>query len=283
MDSKCFHSRRQPARGFTLVELMVAIVLGLLVMLLMVQLFSGTKQSYLVQEGLMRVQEGGRVAIELVARDVRKAGFRVPVWNEPKAGYSPLTAGSVEGADGGNDTLQFMYQDSTDCNGVLNVTIDPETAEPAALYKRMTVYVDGDQNLRWSCEYGQSPSSLVAQFTDQNIIGDVDSFQILYGVDTDFPPDFSINTWTTADNITPQNSVCLQSQNLCETDNLINTIQNGIPLALQIALLIASPEPADSGADQQTFDVLNTTFTAPGDHKLRKLYTSTITLRNVTL
>jgi type II secretory pathway pseudopilin PulG len=283
MNSRCKQLCKPGNGGFTLVELMVAIALAFVVLLLMIQLFSGTKQSYLFQEGLMRVQEDGRVAIELIARDVRKAGFRVPVWNEPKAGYSPLTAGSLEGGNDSNDTLQFMYQDSLDCTGVLNTAIDPETSEPAALYKRMTISVDGNQDLRWTCEYGDSPASFVTQFSNQTIIGDVESFQILYGVDTDFPPDFSINTWTTANNITPQNSVCLQSQNLCETGNLLNTIQDGIPLALRIALLIASPEPADHEKDEQSFEVLNTTVAAADDHKLRKLFTSTITLRNVTL
>jgi type IV pilus assembly protein PilW len=283
MTAITFRASRLGYRGFTLVELLVAMVLGLLVILLMTQMFSGTKQSNLLQEGLNRVQEDGRIAMELVARDVHKAGFRVPVWNEPRAGYSPLTAGSVDGADSANDTLQYMYQDSSDCNGVVNATIDPETAEPAALYKRLTLSVDGDQNLNWVCEYGDDPASLQTQVSGQTIIGGVESFQVLYGVDTDFPPDFSINTWTTADQITPQNSVCLQSQNLCESGNLLNTMQSGIPIALRIGLLLVSPEAADSDTDLEPITVLNTVFVPADDHRLRKYFTSTITIRNLTL
>lgn len=105
----------------------------------------------------------------------------------------------------------MMYEDNIDCLGVLNTSsIDPETGEPEMLYKRVTFAVDDTQNLLWTCEYGNSPGELTAQYSNQNIIGGVESFQVLYGVDTDFPPDFSVNSWTNATNIDPESTVCLQ-------------------------------------------------------------------------
>ncbi len=270
-------------RGFTLVELLVAMALGILITLIVIQLFAGTKQTYRLQEGLTRVQENGRIAMHIIADEVRKTGFRVPVWNEPLTGYYPLTGGSIDGDAGASDTLQMMYQDSIDCVGVVNTTIDPETAEPTALYKRMTFSVDNQQNLRRTCEYGASPTVLTVQYTNQNIIEGVESFQVLYGVDTDFPPNFSVNNWTTAANITPQSTVCLQSEYLCEAESLLNTMQAGVPVAMKIALLIASPENAEADEDQQSFNVLDVTVAAAGDHKMRKLFTSTVTIRNLTL
>ncbi len=219
----------------------------------------------------------------LVAEEMRKAGFRSPVWNEPLSGYYPLTAGSVDGGGSANDVLQIMYEDGSDCLGTVNATIDPETGEPAAFYKRMTFSVDNSQNLRRTCEYGASPSALAAQYSNQNIIDGVESFQVLYGVDTDFPPDFSVNSWTTAANITPQSTVCLQSQYLCESESLLNTMQAGVPVAIQIGLLIASPENAEAVEDQQSFNVLDVNVAATEDHKMRKLFTSTVTIRNLTL
>lgn len=65
-------SRRQ--LGLTLVELMVALVLGLVVIGAVVNLFLTNRQTYRTTENLARMQENLRFAFELMARDVREAG-----------------------------------------------------------------------------------------------------------------------------------------------------------------------------------------------------------------
>lgn len=276
-------TRRYTERGFTLIELMVALTVGLLLLLMTVQIFSAIRAGQLLQGGLASVQEDGRIALSLVAREVRKAGYRPIVWNEPLAGYHPVTANSTNGASNGNDTLQIMYMDGRDCTGTLNTAIDPETSEAKPLYKQVTLSVDGNANLRWTCEYGQSPTSLATQINNQVIIDGVDSFQILYGVDTDLPPDMSVNEWVTADAISPENSVCLQSQFRCEAEGLLGSIANGIPISIQIGLLVSSPEGVGVTQDDQTFTVLDVAVPAANDYLIRKLYTTTITLRNLTI
>src|SRR5690606_32658137 len=57
------------------VELMVAMALGLLVSLGVMQVFDSNRISYRTQEALSRVQESGRIAISLLSREVRMAGF----------------------------------------------------------------------------------------------------------------------------------------------------------------------------------------------------------------
>lgn len=60
-------------RGVTLVELMVALVLGLVVSGAALALFMTNKQVYMASENLDRVQETSRTAFELMARDIREA------------------------------------------------------------------------------------------------------------------------------------------------------------------------------------------------------------------
>jgi type IV pilus assembly protein PilW len=62
-------------RGMTLVELMVAMVLGLIFIGGAVSLTLANRRSYSTNEGLSQVQEGGRTAFELLARDIRQAGI----------------------------------------------------------------------------------------------------------------------------------------------------------------------------------------------------------------
>ncbi len=61
--------------GFTLVELMVALVVGLMVMLGVGQLFVQSKRTAAVQEELARLQEGGRYALQLLRQDIQRAGY----------------------------------------------------------------------------------------------------------------------------------------------------------------------------------------------------------------
>lgn len=61
--------------GFTLVELMVAITIGLIILAAVIRLFATSRATYTLQEGLARVQESGRFAVEFLAQDIRMAGY----------------------------------------------------------------------------------------------------------------------------------------------------------------------------------------------------------------
>ncbi|NGY06281.1 PilW family protein [Solimonas terrae] len=62
-------------RGFSLIELMIAMVLGLVVIGGATSVFLSNKQSYRSNQALGQVQENARIAFELIARDVRQAGL----------------------------------------------------------------------------------------------------------------------------------------------------------------------------------------------------------------
>ena len=63
------------ARGFTLVELMVAMTIGLIILAAVAQIFVTSRGTYTLEEGLARVQENGRFAINFVSEDIRMAGY----------------------------------------------------------------------------------------------------------------------------------------------------------------------------------------------------------------
>ena len=62
-------------RGVTLVELMIAMVISTIVLLGVATVYSSTKRSYKVQEEMARLQENARYAFNVMARDIRGAGF----------------------------------------------------------------------------------------------------------------------------------------------------------------------------------------------------------------
>ena len=75
--SKHFMNRRrftQRAHGFTLIEMMVAMLLGLIVIGGVISVFLAGQQTYRTNEALSDVENGSRTAFELLARDLRNAG-----------------------------------------------------------------------------------------------------------------------------------------------------------------------------------------------------------------
>jgi len=105
--------------GFTLVELLVGMVVGLFLMAVVVQLFLSNKQAYRLQEQLARAQENGRFALEFISRDLRQADFWGCAqpgtvqnlldadgdasdngWDEAGSGFELMEAGNLLGIKG---------------------------------------------------------------------------------------------------------------------------------------------------------------------------------------
>jgi type IV pilus assembly protein PilW len=63
-------------RGFSLVEVMIAMTIGLVVTTLVATIFASSSATYKVADTQSALQETGRVALENIDRDVQMAGFR---------------------------------------------------------------------------------------------------------------------------------------------------------------------------------------------------------------
>lgn len=99
--SRC---RRRKAGGFSLIEIMVSLTIGLIIMLAVVQVFSNSKQTYRLNEGMARIQENGRLAMEFVRREVRQAGGmgcikNVAVFNNLNGGSAYSFSQGIQGFD----------------------------------------------------------------------------------------------------------------------------------------------------------------------------------------
>ncbi|KFX71635.1 hypothetical protein TMS3_0106840 [Pseudomonas taeanensis MS-3] len=127
MNRYSFNRRRN--HGLSLVELMIALLVGLLLSAAVLQIFISSKNTYRMQESMARLQENGRFAVSYMANDIRMAGYmgcgnidRIPVNNIGQAddgglavasfdsntiivGSDNVVSGNVWGAAPGTDTL----------------------------------------------------------------------------------------------------------------------------------------------------------------------------------
>jgi type IV pilus assembly protein PilW len=103
------------ARGFSLVELMIALALGLFLTGVAVNVVVNSRQIFRTTENLSRMQENARSAFELMARDIRSAGGNpcgtpmvVNVLNNPaNLWWANWAAGSVIGYENGAAPLGY--------------------------------------------------------------------------------------------------------------------------------------------------------------------------------
>lgn len=65
---------RRVQSGVSLIELMIALVIGTLLILGAIQVFAASRSAYMISEGIARVQENGRFALDFLQRDIRMAG-----------------------------------------------------------------------------------------------------------------------------------------------------------------------------------------------------------------
>lgn len=75
MHGRSRSSMRGGAGGFSLMELMIAMTLGLLLLSGVVGVFMSSRTTYETTDRLSRIQESGRFALETLARDLRAAGY----------------------------------------------------------------------------------------------------------------------------------------------------------------------------------------------------------------
>lgn len=65
---------RKHVQGLSLIELMIALLIGLILLMGLIQVFGASRTAYQLSEGLARVQENGRFAMDYLQRDIRMAG-----------------------------------------------------------------------------------------------------------------------------------------------------------------------------------------------------------------
>lgn len=106
---------RQHLRGFGLVELMVALALGLFLVGGAISVFITNQQAYRTTEQLSRMQESGRTSVELMARQLREAGGS-PCGRNIPTGNTILNPGTYWWANWGDGIRG--YDDDVDADGV---------------------------------------------------------------------------------------------------------------------------------------------------------------------
>jgi type IV pilus assembly protein PilW len=143
--------------GFTLVELMVAMAIGVTLVLGTATIFDAFLRSSRFQQAVSAQTDSGRYALDRLTREIRMSGYRDQAWLRPPLANAMV----VEDGGTGPDAITVRYEGAVDCAG--NATVGP-----AFLVSNRFDVNNG--NLRCNNEV---------------LVLGVEDFQILLGEDTD--------------------------------------------------------------------------------------------------
>lgn len=239
--------------GFTLVELLVGMTIGLFLLGGVIALFIGTKQSYSATEAASRLQENGRYAIEVLSREIRKAGFRPIVCFSTNAPTE-----SIKGWNADKDSVRISYMLPDDCTKICQTTY------------YIADGVTGDPGLRQQTN-ADCPSPNTN--TNQELIEGVCDMQILYGRDEN--NDGRIDSYSEAKTTWSQsdwNQILALKIDLLlpSTDNNLTDAPMALPFKKNADT--SSACNAKAGKDINTF--------VATDKRLYRMFSTTIALRN---
>ena len=334
--------------GMTLIEIMIALLIGAFLLGGVLQIFVSSKQTYRMQEGLSRLQENSRYALEMLNKDLRLSGYQgcksiseltptnsaggaLPIIapipaaiiigyngspaSPPNNTWSPALPATLSGLPNpaitsGTDVITILYGES--CGGYLSSDMANATADVQIFASNTCAVSANDLLLISDCSTADlfradanSTTTTIKHTTSTlpnacaappcykttaevfayreysyfirtgasgepslwrldntkatggnnpvEMIEGIENLQILYGVDTD--ADGTANYYETANNVNMSNVVSIRFTLLARTsDNL--------------------------AAQTLNYDYNGSTGINPGDQRIRRVFTTTIAVRN---
>jgi len=245
----------QRDEGMTLIELIIVIALSAFLILGLVQIASAASSSTRLQRNQAQIQEHARLAVNTLTDVIRQTGFTPQPWSEqyPSLG---LAENSLDNVSAISDRLAVRSWSDLNCFNNLNP--EKDSSGNASFYIREFVFdLNSDNGLTQQCRFGPSLTKLTTQVRRQGFIQGVESFQVLYGRDSDL--DGNIETWVKA-------GQWIDSLNI---------------LGVKIGLLLVSQD-AVSEKEPKNHVVLDSTLSSRADGKLRRMIQFTVAIKGRT-
>ena len=246
---------RTVSRGFTLVELMVAVTISLLLTLVIAQLFLGSRRTYATTDDISRMQENTRYAQGLLIRNIHLASYK----SQPNSVTGNVFSGvnvalaATDGAGTASDTLTLRYQGSGNGTGAPDGTIldclGNRIDAGAMAVNTFSIAVGANGSNALFCSTGGAAVEIVP---------DVVNMQLVFGEDTN--ADLTADRYVALPNVSNLNNV----------------------VSVRVALLFQTPGLAAATQDIKTYALNDVVLGPYNDLRIRRAVTTTINLRNRT-
>ena len=257
-------------KGLSIIELLVAMVIGLILLLGVSQVFLSSRQTFATNDAMTKLQENGRFALEFIAATARQAGYLSPGSSEGMPfPVEPINCGkaatvcSLNGAGNLPDRVSFSAEPAVVIDGSLRDCAGSAVPANKVVINSYFIIPPDVNNPHSSlgCSsfvIGDGPRSV-----NQRLIDGIESLQVLYGIASNADP-FSVGSFISADRV--------------EAQNKWKDV-----LAVRIAVLANSLDPVSPPPVQRNYYLLDAPPITPaaGDQLSRQIFTTTVQLKNI--
>ncbi len=157
-------------RGVTLIELLAALVIASFIMAGIYKVVISHGKAYNIQEQVVEVQQGIRIAIDQMVSDIRMAGYDNDNSTSKIVIDPPVTPGSTQ------LSINYEYDDTTE--------------------HTVTYRLDGGQLVK---QVTVTKDTGVSNTSEEILLDGVDGLSITYGMDTD--NNGVVDSWVTASGV----------------------------------------------------------------------------------
>ncbi len=272
--------------GLTLIELMVAMVIGLFLLLSISSVYLSNLQSSVKRDQYSLLEDNARLALDSMKNVIQHTGFNtgkdVPIFPSKfitadvtphtgcSVGHALFTASTItqNGTGDNPDSIGVVYLGNDaaaagavvniDCSGLGQLVDNCQKHDPTNTssdntrsYIYNTFFLENNDKL-------QCVGSLDA--ATQLMAEGIENMQITYGVNTDGLPFGGANKYVNASNVAAGEWAGVVS--------------------VQIAILVKSQKEVKNIAEQKTYTLLDKQITSPSDKYQRAVFSTTVHLRN---
>ena len=264
--------------GFSLIEMMIATVLGLILTIGTASMYFSSQRSSMARSQYTTIEDNGRSALEVLTKIIEHAGYssRSAVPLDERFISSTVTAancGGVKnvltpslfgttsnGASGASDSIGVIYIGDAslnrDCSGEqLPVTCQAGgvgSMQSSKIYNYFSVGTNATGMPALNCAGSRNASTV-------EIAEGVENLQVLYGLDNN--NDSRVDRYVNAANVTSWNKV----------------------VSVQLAILVRSLRKVKTKAEAKTYNLLDNIAITKNDKYQRAVFTTIVRLRNVQL
>lgn len=283
--SRAFKSTPHQQRGLSLIELMIAMLIGLFMLLSISSVYLSNVKTNKIRDQFSLLEDNARIALDSMRNVIEHTGYKgrqntiienpfiiaSTVINNDAActpgrtivNNAPVTldGGAGNDIDVNIDSIGVKYLGTggvtTDCSGDLPMDAFCQLSDPVNPATKKSSHIYNVFHLDSATDRLLCAGSLDRSGGEQLIAEGVENMQIVYGVDT-------------------------------SGDNIANEYINASSLngkwsqvvSIQIAVLVRSEKPVKDTAEQRTYDLLGTPILSPNDKLQRAVFSTTVYIRN---
>lgn len=276
--------------GLSIAELLVAVAIGTLISLLAVTLLVSASSSYIAHTEAANLDDAGRFALSALERAARQTGYAdweradavpdpagpPPIMGLDAASLSSDTTGISDprpAAVNGSDVLALRFAGSGDGSATTCAGFSVGAGQDGWSIFYVGNSARGEPELR--CKYRGANG-----WSAEAVVAGVDSFQVLYGLDTDAAPDGQANSYVTASAINGLGAAWWKRVASVKVSLVLHGAQRSKSVGGPPAYNLFGPAYSAAAGGDVGVRISKADIAPALRERVRRTYSSTILLRN---